>query len=75
MIGSSTIFQYISLSNPLFLRNDLGEILKFNKGWLLGPPWVLGILGEWLFVFRELGSTGNYFQGFREHAHSLGGGG
>ena len=26
-----------------------------------GPPWVLGIWGEWLFIFRELGSTGNYF--------------
>ena len=32
----------------------------------------LGIWGEWLFIFRELGSTGNYFHGFREQAHSFG---
>ena len=25
-----------------------------------------------LFIFRELGSTGNYFQGFGEQVHSLG---
>ena len=35
------------------------------------PPGVLGIWGEWLFIFRELGSTGNYFQGFWEQAHSF----
>ena len=35
----------------------------------LAPPGVLGIWGEWLFIFRELGSTGNYFRGAREHAH------
>ena len=34
----------------------------------LGPGG-LGNLGEWLFIFRELGSTGNYFQGFVEQAH------
>ena len=37
-----------------------------------GPPGVLGIWGEWLFTFRELGSTCNYFQGFGEKAHSFG---
>ena len=37
-----------------------------------GPPEVLGIWGEWLFIFRELGSTGNYFRGDREQAHSFG---
>ena len=31
MIWSSSKFQYISLSKPLFLRNDIGEILKYNK--------------------------------------------
>ena len=36
-----------------------------------GAPGVLGIWGEWLFIFRELGSTGNYLRGAREHAHSL----
>ena len=38
----------------------------------VGPPGVLGIWGEWLIIFRELGSTGNYLQGFREQAHSFG---
>ena len=38
----------------------------------LGPPGVLGIWGEWLFIFRELGSTGNYFQGFGEQVRSFG---
>ena len=38
----------------------------------MGPPGVLGIWGEWLFIFRDLGSTGNYFRGAREQAHSFG---
>ena len=38
----------------------------------MGPPGAFGIWGEWLFIFRELGSTGNYFQGFWEQAHSFG---
>ena len=33
---------------------------------------VLGIWGELLFVFRELGSTGNYLRGAREQAHNFG---
>ena len=37
-----------------------------------GAPGVLGIWGEWLFIFRELGSTGNYFRGAREQAHNFG---
>ena len=28
--------------------------------------------GKWLFIFRELGSTGTYLQGFGEHALSFG---
>ena len=39
---------------------------------LLGPPGVLGIWGEWLFIFRELGSTRNYSRGAREQAHNFG---
>ena len=35
-------------------------------------PGVLGIWGEWLFILRELGSTGNYFQGFEEQTYSFG---
>ena len=37
-----------------------------------GPPGDLGIWGEWLFIFRELGSTANFCQGFWEQAHSFG---
>ena len=37
-----------------------------------GPPGVLGIWGEWLFIFGEMGSTGNYFRGSREQAHIFG---
>ena len=32
---------------------------------------VLGTWGEWLFIFREPGSTGNYFQGLGEQVHNL----
>ena len=38
----------------------------------VGPPGVLGIWGEGLFIFRELGSTANYFRGAGEHAHTFG---
>ena len=44
------------------------SILKGRYRW---PPGGSGIWGEWLFIFRELGSIGNYFQGFREQAHSF----
>ena len=36
------------------------------------PPGVLGIWGERLFIFRELGSTGNYFRGAMEQANNFG---
>ena len=48
------------------------ERLNSKQYKLLGPPGVWGIWGEWLFIFREQGGTGNYFQGFREQAHSFG---
>ena len=38
----------------------------------MGPSGVWGIWGEWLFIFRELGCTGNYFRGTREQAHNFG---
>ena len=44
---------------------------KFLDG-IKGAPGVLGIWGEWLFIFRELGSTCDYFQGFRKQAQSFG---
>ena len=37
--------------------------------WALG---VLGIWGEGIFIFRELGSNSNYFQGAGEQAHGFG---
>ena len=37
-----------------------------------GPPGVLGIWGEWLFIFRELGSTGYYLRRAREQSHNFG---
>ena len=49
-----------------------------ERGWgdyilyIVGPPGVLGIWGEWLFIFRELGSTGNNFRGAREQANNFG---
>ena len=38
----------------------------------MGPPGVLGIWEEWLFIFRELGSTGNYLRGAKEQSHNFG---
>ena len=52
-----------SLSNSVTTR-EIVLIYANNKG--SGPPGVLGIWGEWLFIFRELGSTGNYFRGAGE---------
>ena len=36
-----------------------------------GPPGFLWIWGIWLFIFRELGSTGNYFQYKNKYIHIL----
>ena len=38
----------------------------------LGAPRGFGDLGEWLLIFMELGSTGNYFQEIGEQAHCFG---
>ena len=38
----------------------------------LGAPGVLGIWENGYLFFMELGSTGNYFQGIGEQAHSFG---
>ena len=43
-----------------------------RKRVLVGLPGVLGIWGEGLFIFRELGSTTNYFRGAGEQAHTFG---
>ena len=55
----------ILISAPLLLGST-------SMSFYRGPSGVLGIWGEWLFIFRELGSTGNYFLGFGEQAHSFG---
>ena len=52
--------------------SSVGEMLDELEWPSLGPPGVLGIWGEWLFIFRDLGSTGNYFRGAGEQAHSFG---
>ena len=44
----------------------------FSKTLYGAPPGALGIWGEWLFIFRDLGSTGNYFRGSGEQANSFG---
>ena len=45
-----------------------------SKREVYSAPWGFGerMVEEWLFIFRELWSTGNYFQGFWEQAHSFG---
>ena len=54
------------------------RFLFYNFHFLLCPLYrngasgVLGIWREWLFSLRELESTGNYFQGSGEQAHSFG---
>ena len=49
--------------------NRTCELLNAKLG---APPGVLGIWGEGLFIFRELGSTANYFRGAGEQAHTFG---
>ena len=49
---------------------ELENVMSFRR-YIIGPMG-FGDLGEWLFIFRELGSTGNYFQGFGQQAHSFG---
>ena len=53
----------------VFVKLQSVEILCHS---LLAPPGVLGIWGEGLFIFRELGSTANYFRGAGEQAHTFG---
>ena len=49
-----------------------GRLFHVNKRNSGGPPGVLGIWGEGLFIFRELGSTANYFRGAGEQAQTFG---
>ena len=61
----SAWFEVIMLGPNLFIYTNM----KLSK---VRPPGFLGIWGEWLFIFRELRSTDNYFQGFGEQANSFG---
>ena len=53
-------------------KKDRENRRKGPSVYLWGPPGVLGIWGEWLFILRELRSTGNYLRGAREQAHNFG---
>ena len=50
---------------------SFGITLHFTRVCTVGPPGVLGIWGEWLFIFRELASTG-IFRRSRKQAHNFG---
>ena len=55
--------------NKFYKFNNTGPCSTLLQD--MGPPGVLGIWGEWLFIFRELGSTGNNLRGVREQAHNF----
>ena len=59
---------YISLK---LLKKIYGSHLRESAA-NYGTPGVLGIWGEGLFIFRELGSTAIYFRGAGEQAHTFG---
>ena len=74
---SSTIFDNLmfykrsiwTLKSRCSIRESPSIERNCNKG---APPGVLGIWGEGLFIFRELGSTANYFRGAGEQAYTFG---
>ena len=47
--------------------------INFKKIYIkaIETPRILGVLGRGLFIFRELGSTDNYFRGAWEEAHAF----
>ena len=59
-----------SILSQAFIRTIWAD--QRQRHTITGPPGVLGIWGEGLFIFRELGSTANYFRGAGEQAHTLG---
>ena len=72
---SGSSFSSITHKCTLFIYNQIDCFAFFFETYIkaaIGPPGVLGIWGEWLFIFRELGSTGNYLRGAREQAHNFG---
>ena len=59
-------------SKGCMLGRQVIYVRCINYSYNNGPPGVLGIWAEWLFIFRELGSRGNYLRGAREQAYSFG---
>ena len=58
----------LTLPPPVYKVCGISLLPNLSKG----APGVLVIWGEWPFIFRDLGSTVNFFQGFGEQAHSFG---
>ena len=69
LCGGGDWFESSFVGNP---EERFSCVAAHIKVIYIGAPGVWGIWREWLLIFRELGSTGNYFQGFGEQAHSLG---
>ena len=63
---------HLFIGVKLMFFSVICKLLSLDLTTYIWPPGVLGIWGEWLFIFRELGSTGNYFQEIGEQAHSFG---
>ena len=55
----------------LLLVSNFGILASRYECFVLGSRG-FEIWGEWLFIFRELESTGNYFKGFGGQAQVLG---
>ena len=75
----STYFWMLKQADPIFVlrifcqRHNFDVRILWVCWCILGaPPGVLGIWGEGLFIFRELGSTANYFRGAWEQALTFG---
>ena len=59
------------LARHIYPCSVLAQPMKTHPN-ITGATGVLDIWGEWLFIFRELRSTGNYFREPWEQAHGLG---
>ena len=80
MLLLKDIVLFVCLFKPLYLLSQMMQVVTINERslrskairfFLWGPPGVLGIWGEGLFIFRELGSTAYYFRGAGEQAHTF----
>ena len=71
VIGA-TVYSYNSRASIWSTRSSQIPVQRVTADHRWGPPGVLGIWGEGLFIFRELGSTANYFRGAGEQAYTFG---